>query len=307
MKSLFFCLIVCTVLPLNAQNYTPEVPKNYRIAYISYANESPEIFMMNPNEKRSAQLTSSEMSNSFPQDFGDGKTILFTKSKTGNGNGGKLFTLNIHTKKETPYNPTPIVEGAKQEQENSQKTYIAYTKEINGFRELFVYKKSTKIHLQVSTNKEQKLPAQIEISWWSPDGKQLAYLSGKDYYNLYLRVYNLETRETTTVTRRGHMFAGLVWLKDNKSFVMNLARRGEFSYELFRIDLNGSNFKQLTNNPGKGNVHPDISPDGNWIVFESGRGNESHNIYIMHPDGTNLHKLTSGSAYHGRPVWFEVK
>lgn len=307
MKYLFLTLLIGLGFQSMAQNYTPEIPKNFKIAYISYANESPEIFLMNPNTKEVEQLTSSEMSNSFPQDYGDGKTLLFTRSKTGNGNGGKLFTLNIHTKKENAYNPDPIIENAKQEQKNKQGTYISYTKKVDGFRELFIYNVKSKAHEQVSDYKNDERPALIEISWWSPDGTKVAYLSGKDYYNLYLRVYDMATKKTTTVTPKGHMFAGLVWLKDNNSFVMNLARRGEFSYELFRIDLDGTNFKQLTNDPNKGNVHPDISPDGNWIVFESGRGDENHNIFIMHPDGTNLHKLTSGPAYHGRPVWFEIK
>ncbi|WP_353776982.1 hypothetical protein [Winogradskyella sp. 3972H.M.0a.05] len=302
-----FVILVFFVSQCIAQQFNPPIPDNYRIAYISYSGETPDIFMMNPNVMKSAQLTDSEMSNSFPQDFGDGQTLLFTKSKTGNGAGGKLYTLNIFSKVETPYNPSPITTNAKQERKNKQGTHIAYTKEVDNFRELFVYDISTKKHVQVSQNKANNNPAQIEMSFWSFDGNQVAYLSGKDYYNLYLRVYNLTSQKTTTVTPKGFMFAGLVWLKDNSSFVINIARRNEFSYELFGINLDGSNFKQLTNDPSKGNIHPDISPDGNWIVFESGRGDESNNIYLMRPDGSNQIKLTSGKAYHGRPAWFEMK
>ena len=80
------------------------------------------------------------------------------------------------------------------------------------------------------------------------------------------------------------------WSPDGSKIVFNSNRDGK--YEIYIMDRNGSNLKQLTDNPiGNSqfspNTYPLFSPDGSKIAFSSDRnGNEE--IYIMNIDGSNV-------------------
>jgi Tol biopolymer transport system component len=64
-----------------------------------------------------------------------------------------------------------------------------------------------------------------------------------------------------------------------------------------------------------GSFRPNWSPDGKWIAFTSDRGThtirwhggweflQSLAIYVVHPDGTSLHRLTPIDGYSGSPKW----
>ena len=73
------------------------------------------------------------------------------------------------------------------------------------------------------------------------------------------------------------------------------------SFEIWMMDADGSNQRQLTFNDSI-DGHPDFSPDGNQIVFASRRdGNED--IYIMNSDGTGQTRLTDHPATDNDPDW----
>lgn len=63
------------------------------------------------------------------------------------------------------------------------------------------------------------------------------------------------------------------------------------------ISLHGQGTSQAANN-----LHPDISPDGTRIVFESDRDGNSE-IYVMDIDGSNPRRLTNNPAIDTAPVW----
>jgi Tol biopolymer transport system component len=46
-----------------------------------------------------------------------------------------------------------------------------------------------------------------------------------------------------------------------------------------------------------------VSPDGNWIVFESWPDGSNHDIYRMDISGNNLGQLTSDPGYDFTPAW----
>ena len=71
--------------------------------------------------------------------------------------------------------------------------------------------------------------------------------------------------------------------------------------EIYVVNANGDNLRQLTNNPAQ-DRYPAWSSDGRKIVFQSDcDGNPE--IYVMNADGTNLTRLTAQSAPDQNPVW----
>lgn len=286
---------------------SPELPDNYRLALTSFRGGSADVFSMKPDGTAVTRHTDSDDANSFPRDAGDGKRLIFRRAPTEGGTVQQWLTVNMESGLIANYTTKSIVSDAIEETENDLGTHIAYAREVDGYRELFLYDKAREAHVPITQNRQQEVKAMIHRSWWSHDGKKLAFLSGEDYYNLYLRVYDVASGETQTVTPRGYMFSGVVWLKDNQSFVLNIAIRNKISYELWGINLDGSGLKQLTNNPGRGNVHPQLSPDGNWIAFESGRDTDDGEIYLMRPDGSKQTRITYHPSYEGRPAWVVLK
>jgi Tol biopolymer transport system component len=74
-----------------------------------------------------------------------------------------------------------------------------------------------------------------------------------------------------------------------------------YPYDIFTADADGSNMKQITDNP-KYDAEPVVSADGKQIVFGSQREGD-FDIYIMNEDGSNVRRLTDTVGYDGGP-WF---
>ena len=107
---------------------------------------------------------------------------------------------------------------------------------------------------------------------WSPDGKRIAFMSDRDEH------------------------------------VIENAPGGLPNYEIYVMDADGGNQRNLTNNPNN-DSSPSWSPDGKRIVFASDRdGNRDGNrgnyeIYVMDADGNNQQRLTDNDFYDGGPSW----
>lgn len=75
------------------------------------------------------------------------------------------------------------------------------------------------------------------------------------------------------------------------------------SYDIYTINADGTDIKQLTSNQGR-NRFPSWSPDGSKIVFASTRRRRNTlDIFVMNADGTNTVIITQIPGWNGHPVW----
>src|SRR5262249_24480237 len=101
---------------------------------------------------------------------------------------------------------------------------------------------------------------------------------------------------------------------DGKQLVF-VSTRAAGTSDLWILDLQTRRAKALTSGPG-GDFRPAWSPDGKWIAFASdrlsnlpfARGRWQHlhvvDIYVIHPDGTGLKRLTEHGNFCGSPKWY---
>lgn len=75
----------------------------------------------------------------------------------------------------------------------------------------------------------------------------------------------------------------------------------EDNWEIFVMDADGRNVKQLTFNPAD-DIQPAWSPLGNKIAFVSNRDG-NYEIYTMDVDGANKRNLTNNLANDLKPSW----
>jgi TolB protein len=89
---------------------------------------------------------------------------------------------------------------------------------------------------------------------------------------------------------------------DGSSVVFSSNLSGE-GYEIYEINIDGSNLRQLTDKIGIPNS-PAISPDGQQIAFTRGDGVQYVEIWIMERDGSNprpLYAMPRGQGWD--PAW----
>ncbi|MBM4069706.1 MAG: biopolymer transporter Tol [Planctomycetes bacterium] len=80
---------------------------------------------------------------------------------------------------------------------------------------------------------------------------------------------------------------------DGKHIVFCSNRTGPKNLELFIMDADGSNVRQLTRAPGCYNGGPFFSPDGKRVIFRSDRKKKDHlQLYVINADGSGEMALT---------------
>jgi TolB protein len=147
---------------------------------------------------------------------------------------------------------------------------------------------------------------------WSPDGASIVFTSERD-----------GSADLYRVKRDG---SGLERLIDNPSYddqaafspdgkqLVFVSTRSGGTADLWTLDLQTRHERPLTSGPG-GDFRPAWSPDGRWIAFSSDRlsnlpfahGRWEHlqlaDIFIVHPDGSGLKRLSEHGNFCGTPKW----
>jgi len=120
-----------------------------------------------------------------------------------------------------------------------------------------------------STGGSPKMVTEMGPSYWhgwSPDGKTLAYCAKRnENYDIY--TIPAEGGKETRLTQAESLEDGPDYSPDGRYIYFNSERSG--AMRIWRMDSDGTNQIQVTNDVEYADHFPHPSPDGKWIVFLS--------------------------------------
>ena len=142
----------------------------------------------------------------------------------------------------------------------------------------------------------------IELSpAWSPDGTQIAFLSGDEADQLWVMDVDGSNslKLAASIALPHDMYIPPAWSPDGAKIAFSSNHDG--NVEIYVVDGTGVNVRRLTNNDGE-DWFPSWSPDGTKIAFSSNRDGNLE-IYSADTDGANATRLTDNDADDWLPVW----
>jgi hypothetical protein len=138
--------------------------------------------------------------------------------------------------------------------------------------------------------------AQVSYPAWSPDGYRIAFAAPNG-----LIVFDTATGGMQTILSEWRV-TDIAWSPDGLSIAFAATTAG--SEDIYLINPDGSNLRQITTQPGMEN-NPTWSPDSRQIVFVSDMGGMV-DLYGMNNDGSGLFRITSDTFIDDDPVWQPV-
>jgi dipeptidyl aminopeptidase/acylaminoacyl peptidase len=116
---------------------------------------------------------------------------------------------------------------------------------------------------------------------WSPDGKQIGYISNSSG-RLNLWVMQADGSGVRQLLKSNDRQANPVFSKDGKEIVYEQDKGGDELYDLYAVSVEGGEPRNLTNTDKTSESGPLFSKDGKWLAFGSKEKVESStNIAVM--------------------------
>jgi TolB protein len=140
-------------------------------------------------------------------------------------------------------------------------------------------------------------PEAIISPAWSPDGRELAYVSFESQKAVVYTQEVASGKRHAIANFRGSNSAP-AWSPDGQSIVLTLSREG--GSQLYIMGRGGNGLRRLTNSPAI-DTEPTFSPDGRTIYFVSDRGG-SPQIYRMPAAGGAAERVTFSGGYNISPA-----
>jgi Tol biopolymer transport system component len=175
---------------------------------------------------------------------------------------------------------------------------IAFYSDINGNDDIYVVRAETVRPKLLLSDPEHDL----RVSSYSPDGRKVVYSSESDDKTGELKILDLEKQTTSLVRKTELPVVSADWSLDGNWIVF--ADRVNGNSEVLLVKPEGGELRNLTNDPAP-DSNPSFSPDGNRIVFLSGRGEPpgTMQLFVMNADGSNPRAITHRKGFEGDPAW----
>jgi dipeptidyl aminopeptidase/acylaminoacyl peptidase len=136
---------------------------------------------------------------------------------------------------------------------------------------------------------------------FSPDGKKIVFQADGPDDSGWNDIFIVKTDGTNleNLTKSATDDIEPVFSPDGTKIVFASDREG-FTWEIFQMNVDGTNPINLTKTPLGNQHYPAFSPDGSRITFTTFRDNDT-DIYVMNADGSNQVNLTKTGGRDERP------
>jgi Tol biopolymer transport system component len=146
---------------------------------------------------------------------------------------------------------------------------------------------------------------------WRADGRKIAFMSNRvtamnpegDYEIFIMKADGSHLRQITFNALNDEDPA---WSPDGRRIVFTRdfdPIEGQLDRDLFTMNADGTDQRNLTSSPGVLDQEPNWSADGRRIAFVSDRDGADFEVYTMRPNGSSVRQLTSNDAEEFRPNW----
>lgn len=140
-------------------------------------------------------------------------------------------------------------------------------------------------------------PEPIISPTWSPDGRELAYVSFESQ-KAVIYAQEVQTGRRRAIANFRGSNSAPAWSPDGSTIAATLSRDG--GSQLYLMNRDGSNVRRLTTSQAI-DTEPVFSPDGRMIYFVSDRGGGPQ-IYRIPVAGGNVERITFSGAYNVSPA-----
>ncbi|MEN3332352.1 MAG: TolB protein [Blastocatellia bacterium] len=165
---------------------------------------------------------------------------------------------------------------------------------------LIAFERNNQIFLMQANGTGQRMLASGQHPTWSPDGSYIAYVGQIDPETFLGNIFYMSSQGGTSfqLTNSGRDDTP-AWGAGNKIAFIRI----DSNSEIFVMDADGSNQKNITNKPGPADYAPAWSPDGAKIVFTSTRDSGQGEIYTMDASGGDIVRITNDSFGDEEPAY----
>lgn len=229
----------------------------------------------------------------------DGKRIVFESTKDGKS---AIYTISADGSNLKKLTDSKVEDGQPRWSRDGKK--IVFYSQRDGHLQLYV--------MNADGSNQRKLTDTNDLDYlpdFSPKGGFVVFQSRKERAGIAHDIYIIRVDGTnrTRLTDEKNGYTSPKWSPDGKKILFERAivtkkyyrelSREEMaqmknSTEIFVMDIDGANLKNLTNNEVEDST-PQWSKNGKTIYFMSKRDG-SANVYAMNADGTKVRKVADG-------------
>jgi Tol biopolymer transport system component len=158
---------------------------------------------------------------------------------------------------------------------------------------------------QNGTDKQQVTHMSVTAIFpdFSPDGSKIVFCAGPSTFARDIYVVNSDGSDLTRLTSGVGNNVYPAFSPDGSKIVFTSNRTG--TSQVWLMNADGSNQRQLTFDSQPKDQVPDWSPDGSKIAYLADThgiadmGNSWGDIWVMNADGSGQHAITSGASWYG--------
>src|SRR5579883_763103 len=278
----------------------------------------------------------------------DGTKIAYTVARNDQPKHilNQLYVMNVADGKTVAFSSGDEPSGNPEWSKDSK--WIAYSGRLNGKSGLIIAASdgSNKKYIGPLEGTNAPLPTTGKTVTWSPDGKQIAFVSatpgpetadatgdpmvitrylykptageGNSHFNdnkrLHIFVADVASGKIRQLTDGTHYEHSVEWSPDGKqiAFISNREPNEDqfFNYDLLTLDPTTGETKRLTATENA-EYRPHWSPDGRYMAYEATKRGltdlettmEDTHVWLIDADGKNRHELAKVDNRQGEPGW----